>query len=337
MGCCSQATAQPGGVSGPDNARGQGADVRPDSGRIDRPGLRWQRLDVTDISISRPAAFDQPQELAEALRLLADGPRTILAGGTDLYPATARQALEGDILDITEISGLRGIHRDAQAWRIGAATPWADIIAADLPPAFDALKQAAGEVGSVQIQAAGTVGGNLCNASPAADGVPPLLVLDAEIAIAGPTGRRQVPLAEFITGPRQTALAPGELVTGLVIPEEATGGRSGFLKLGARAYLVISIAMVAARIEIAAGRIADLALSVGACSAVATRLTAVEASLIGAPVADIDQVMSDAGIIAALSPISDIRGSDTYRAEAAATLIRRVLADLVRAGPGGGP
>jgi CO/xanthine dehydrogenase FAD-binding subunit len=165
-------------------------------------------------------------------------------------------------------------------WRIGAAASWRTLIDADVPPAFDGLKAAAREVGSVQIQNRATIVGNLCNASPAADGVPPLLTLDAEVEIAGAAGLRYLPLSAFILGNRKTALADGEMVSALRIPAASTAGQSSFLKLGARSYLVISISMAALRLEVdEAGIIRDMSLSIGACSEVAKRMDQLEDAL----------------------------------------------------------
>ena len=229
------------------------------------------------------AAYHRPATLDDALDILAGSRAVVAAGCTDLFPATQAPALGAETLDITGIDALRSITRHDGGVCIGAGATWSDVVAADLPPAFDMLKQAAREVGSVQIQNAGTVVGNICNASPAADGVPCLLALDARVEIAAATGGRSLPLAEFIAGPRRTALAPGEMVTALAVPADATAGRSRFLKLGARRYLVISIAMVAARLEVAEGRVTGAALAVGACGPVATRLPALEAALVGQP------------------------------------------------------
>src|SRR6186997_228000 len=146
----------------------------------------------------------RPSSLDEALHALAR-PWTVLAGGTDFYPARIGRAIDDDVLDITGIAALRGISEGPAGWRLGATTTWSELIEADLPPLFDGLKQAAREVSGRQIQNAGTLAGNLCNASPAADGVPCLLALDAEVEIAGPAGRR-LPLRQFITGVRRTAL-----------------------------------------------------------------------------------------------------------------------------------
>ncbi|MCC7321998.1 MAG: FAD binding domain-containing protein, partial [Rubellimicrobium sp.] len=222
----------------------------------------------------------------------------------------------------------------ADGLRIGACVTWAMLARAGLPPAFDALRQAAREVGGRQIQNAGTIGGNLCNASPAADGVPPLLVLDAVVELAGPDGSRLVPLAEFLTGPRRTALQPGELLTAVRVPRAAMMGRSVFRKLGARRHLVISIASVAVRLVEREGRIADVAVAVGACSAVARRLTAVEGALRDQPLAGAGARVADDLVAAALAPLDDIRASADYRGRAAAEMIRRAVADLAGVGDG---
>jgi len=278
-------------------------------------------------------AYVRPTELEDTLACLAAGDRRIAAGCTDLFPATSRQTLTGDILDITAIPSLRGIARTEGGYRIGTATTWTDILKAELPVGFDQLKLAAREVGSVQIQNAATIGGNLCNASPAADGVPALLVLDVAMELSSQSGTRTLPLTEFITGPRQTALRSDELLTAVLIPDGSTAGNSVFLKLGARKYLVISIAMVAARILVENGRIADAAIAVGACSAVASRLSEIEAGLIGqAAGPDLANSISDDAVARYLDPISDPRGDAAYRSAAAAELVRRAISQLLREG-----
>lgn len=273
-------------------------------------------------------AYFRPTSLDDALGILAQTPATIAAGCTDLFPATQRPTLAGPVLDITAIAALRGVQKTPQGWRIGATTTWTDVIRADLPTAFDMLKQAAHEVGSVQIQNVGTVAGNLCNASPAADGVPPLLALDARAELSSKAGIRQMPLAQFLTDVRRTVLQPGEILTALHIPEHAGRGHSRFLKLGARRYLVISISMVAARLVVTEGHVRDAALSVGACSAVATRLDALEQALVGLPLDRVAEAVRPDMVQPALHPISDIRADAGYRANAAVVLLGRVLGDL---------
>ena len=283
--------------------------------------------------------YTAPDTLSEALTHLVDSDVKVIAGCTDYFPQHGTRQACPRVLDVTGIPELRGVVRNDTGWRIGATTTWTDIIRADLPTAFDGLKAAACEVGSVQIQNAGTIAGNLCNASPAADGVPPLLTLDATIELRSFGGRRDVALSDFITGVRRIDLAPGELVTAIHIPDLPARTTSSFLKLGSRKYLVISIAMVSALVSLdGAGRIDVARISVGACSAVATRLHGLEAALIGLSP---DQLGGLPDIwpelfsvhLGPLSPIADVRGSAEYRLEAASELCRRaVLAALTATG-----
>ena len=267
-----------------------------------------------------------PATLDEALPILAGGAR-VIAGGTDLLAAEGRALPQGDLVDLGGIEGFRRIERSEDGIRIGAGVTWSEIVAADLPPAFDGLKAAAREVGGIQIQNAGTLAGNLCNASPAADGTPCLLTLDAAVQIAGPNGQRTLPVAEFVLGPRKVALHPGEVVTALLIPPQGAA-RSAFVKLGARRYLVISIAMVSAVITVADERVTAARIAVGACGPVARRLTALETDLEGASVADAaDLVRPDH--MAPLTPIDDIRADAGYRRAAALELVRRAVARAV--------
>lgn len=271
--------------------------------------------------------YFRPHRLEEALDALTR-PCTVLAGGTDFYPARVGRAVTENILDISAIAGLRGIVAGAAGWRLGATTTWRELIDTPLPPLFDGLKQAAREVGGRQIQNAGTIAGNLCNASPAADGVPPLLALDAEIEMASRIGSRRLPLGAFIVGSRQTALRPGELVSAIHVPRPRHEAGSAFAKLGARRYLVISIAMAAATLEVNQGKIAVARIAVGACSAVAQRLPALEAALTGVP---LDQRLADrveTAHLAPLAPIDDVRGGAAYRSDAVVTLLSRLLAGL---------
>jgi CO/xanthine dehydrogenase FAD-binding subunit len=268
----------------------------------------------------------RPSDLAEALGFLAEAPAALIAGGTDVFPALGVRPAPARVLDLTAIDGLRGISRQGAQWRIGAGTTWADILCADLPPLFDALKEAARQVGSVQIQTTGTVAGNICNASPAADGVPVLIAMEAEVEIASVHGTRRMPLAAFITGPRRTELRPDEIVTALWLPDR-TGAVSRFEKLGGRAYLVISIVSVAVMLRVEAGAVAEARVAVGAASPVPMRLAAVEAVLTGRLLAALPgSVLAEH--LAALSPIDDVRATAGYRRAAALVLIRRALMGL---------
>ncbi|HHB81704.1 MAG TPA: hypothetical protein ENK83_08200, partial [Aliiroseovarius sp.] len=198
-----------------------------------------------------PVAYFTPDNLHDALTALEGGARAV-AGGTDLYPALAGAAPREDLVDLSRIAELEGVTQQGAGWRIGATTSWNTIAHAALPRAFTCLQQAAREVGAIQIQQAGTIGGNLVNASPAADGVPPLLLLDAEVELRGLGGARRLKLAQFLRGPGQTALERGELITAVYLPAPPDA-RSAFVKLGSRAYLVISFVMAAALVELEGG------------------------------------------------------------------------------------
>ena len=271
------------------------------------------------------STYLRPTDLGEALAALAQARLTVLAGGTDYYPARVGKPVDDDILDISAIASLRGIRDEGGHWRIGATTTWSDLVAATLPPLFDGLKLAAREIGGEQIQNAGTVAGNVCNASPAADGVPPLLALDARVEIADAAGSTGVALAEFILGNRKTSLRPDQLLTAILVPKPAHAARSTFLKLGAREYLVVSIVIVAATLEVEAGRVRAARVAVGAASAVAQRLPLLEAALIGQRCDARLGEHARTEHLAALAPIDDVRASREYRMDAALTLARRVL------------
>ncbi|MEM7695762.1 MAG: FAD binding domain-containing protein [Pseudomonadota bacterium] len=270
-----------------------------------------------------------PTTVPDALAALQNPGVRVLAGGTDFYPALGDAPLPA-IVDISRIKGLSRIEVSPQGISIGAAATWSDLVRAPLPPAFDGLKAAAREIGAIQIQNAGTLVGNLCNASPAADGVPALLTLDARVAIEGPTGPREVPVADFVKGVRTVALEPGALVVGLIVPPPPEGAKGAFIKLGARRHMVISIAMVAAAIALRDGRVSHARVAVGSCSAVATRLTALEDALMGTPVDQIAK-LPVADHLAPLTPIDDVRGTAAYREAAALELTRRTLEEAARA------
>ena len=275
------------------------------------------------------SSYLRPAVLDAALGAMAARPRTVLAGGTDIYPAHVGRPIDDDILDVTGLPDLREITLVDGVWRIPALATWSDLLRAELPAGFDGLKVAARSIGGVQIQNRGTICGNVCNASPAADGLPNLMALDARVELASVGGRREVPVGAFVVGNRRTVRRPEELVTALLVPETAGASRSTFQKLGARAYLVISIAMVAVVAGIGAdGRIATARIVVGACSEVSQRLPTAEERLIGqVPSVALARVIESAHL-ASLTPIDDVRATADYRREAALVLVRRAIAGL---------
>lgn len=256
----------------------------------------------------------------------------VLAGGTDYYPGLLDTAPNPDLVSVNSIAGLDQIELVDGLWRLGAAVTWTDVIQAQLPIGFNCLKQAGREVGSIQIQNAASVVGNICNASPAADGVPALLALGATVELSSVDGVRILPLDAFILGVRKTALRDNELVTALLIPDNNVQDHSEFIKLGSRTYLVISIVMCASRIRVDENNIiTDAAIAVGACSPVACRLPVIEQSLVGVkclPVALAKCVQSEQ--LSSLSPITDVRATKDYRLHATQVLLQRQIDTLAR-------
>jgi CO/xanthine dehydrogenase FAD-binding subunit len=271
-----------------------------------------------------PLDYLIPADVAEAAAMKGAG-ALVLAGGTDIYPAHVERPFEGPVVDIAGLAELRGLEVTDRSWRFGALTTWTDIAGADLPRRFDGLRATAREVGGVQVQNAGTIAGNLCTASPAADGVPNLLALDASVELSSPSSRRVVAVEGFLTGYRSTALGPDEIVTAILVPRGNEDARSSFLKLGLRRYLVISLAMVAVVVDIdEAERVREVRIAVGACSPVALRLRALEDQLRGRSVEGLADIVTT-DHLAGLTPIDDVRATAAYRLHAATTLVRRAL------------
>jgi CO/xanthine dehydrogenase FAD-binding subunit len=278
-----------------------------------------------------PTRYARPRALDEALALRESGAQ-VIAGGTDFYPARVGRPLYdrdvGCVLDLTALPDLRGIREEQNHYRIGALTSWTDLAEAPLPAQFHCLQAAAREVGGRQIQNRGTIGGNLCNASPAADGVPALLALGAQIELLSRAGQRTLPLSDFILGPRQIALRSEEIAAAILIPKPKGAAHSSFVKLGARKYLVISIVMAAGYLDVVGSRIAEARIAVGSCSPVAQRLPALEAALKGeVAISNLARLVKPEHL-APLQPIDDVRASADYRAEAALVVLRRLLAEL---------
>lgn len=270
--------------------------------------------------------FLQPRTLQEAVEHLAAHGGTLIAGGTDVFPALVDRPAPACLIDLSQIVALKGVRTAADHIRIGGGTTWTEIIHAGLPPAFDGLKAAAREIGSVQIQNRATIAGNLCNASPAADGVPPLLALDASVELTSRRGARCLGLADFILGNRRTALAPDEILSAVLVPRSFEHAFAAFQKLGTRRYLVISIIMVAATIaRHPDGTVQAARVAVGAASAVAQRLPALEERLIGAAAETRLSSLIAADDLAVLSPIDDVRASAGYRRAAARELVGRTI------------
>ena len=272
------------------------------------------------------ALYERPRSLPEALDLLDQPDAVILCGGTDFYPERLHQPRSELVVDISRVDELGGVEQVEDGWRIGATTTWREVREAPLPRAFDGLRQAAGQIGAVQIQNAATVGGNLCTASPAGDGIPPLLTLNARVEVRSIRGTRVVALEDFLTGYRSTTLGAGELVSAVLIPTSEAGARGSFVKFGTRSHLVISTVMVAAVVGVSCGVIDWVRVAVGACSPVARRLAAVEQALTRCPYEyeSVRAVLAPCEL-GVLTPIDDVRASADFRSR----VVRELIGDAV--------
>ncbi|HEX9844250.1 MAG TPA: xanthine dehydrogenase family protein subunit M, partial [bacterium] len=286
--------------------------------------------------------YHAPATLHEALRLLGSDPghSRPLAGGTDLHLQMARGGNAWrHVVDLKRIGELGGIDRDqAGGYTIGALTLAADVEThPGLARDYAALAAGAAFIGGPPIRNRATIGGNVCNASPAADSSPPLLALGARAVVAGAGGQRELPLAELWLGPRQTTLAPGELLTALKLPPPPRRGGSAFTRL-TRSAMDIALVNAAAQVALDAhGRIAQATLALGAVAPVVLLLPEVAQAVTGqawseALAAQVARLAS-----AAARPIDDIRASADYRREMAGVLAARAMAQAVeRARAAGG-
>lgn len=250
-----------------------------------------------------------------------------VAGATDLLPLVrAGRWQPGLVVDITRLDELRYIRPAAGGLEIGALTTQADLMRSPLVRERAAvLAEAAGFVAGPQVRTRATLGGNICTASPAADTVPALLVLEAEAVILLPAGERRLPLSEFLIGPGQTALGPGELLKGVWIPALPSGAGMAFEKLGKRKALTISVVNGAALLVVADGHIQQARLALGAVAPTVVRCPASEEALQGGEPGESLFAEAADRVQEAIRPIDDVRASAAYRRVAAEALAQRTL------------
>jgi len=274
----------------------------------------------------------RPDSLAEALELKAADPEAVpLAGGTDLMVAiNFGHTRPGAVLDLTRVAELRDWAPDNGRVRVGAGVTYTRLID-ELGDRLPGLAIASRTVGSLQIRNRGTVGGNLATASPAGDGLPPLYTTDAMIEVSSTRGNRRVPVAEFVTGPKRTALAPDELITAFDVA--AASGPQQFAKVGTRNAMVIAVCSFGLALWPEQRRVAACIGSAGPTPLVATEAEAFVADALaehdhwasGAPLPDAVVQRFGALVGAAARPIDDVRGTADYRRHAVAVLARRTL------------
>ena len=274
--------------------------------------------------------YAEPRTVDEAVTLLAElGPEAgIVAGGTDLVVGarSGKAPLPRALVAIHRLAELEGI-ANGSLLRLGALVTHGDLETSDLVRArWSALSDASALVGSPATRHVGTIGGNLCNASPAAEAVSPLLVYGAAVSLRTAGGSRTLAVEDFILGPAKTALAPGEMVTGVAVPSPPPASGSAYVRLEYRQTMEIAVVGAAALVTLdGSGRVADAKVALTAVAPTCVRASATEEALRGA--APSANVLAQAAALAAEAarPIDDVRAPAAYRSAMVPVIVRRAL------------
>ena len=274
-------------------------------------------------------AYLRPRTLAEAVEARAAHPDwMVLAGGTDLMVNANHRPAPAGILDLWRLPELRGITR-GDALTIGAGTTWLEVEHhPDVIKGFGPLAAAAREIGALQIQARGTLGGNVGTSSPVGDSLPVLLAFDAELELASVRGQRRVAYRDFCTGYRKTLLAPDELIVAAHLAPPRKGTRTAWRKVGTRRAQSISKVMGAAFIELDGDTITMARIALGAVADRPIRVAAAEQAVVGLPLAKAGDA-ARAAVRASIKPIDDIRSTATYRREVAENVVARFFSGIL--------
>jgi xanthine dehydrogenase FAD-binding subunit len=276
--------------------------------------------------------YSAPQTLEEAARILAAGRATPLAGGTDLLPRWSKGLIDAGptVVDLKRIAGLKGVQRADSVIHVGACTLLSEI-ASDpiIRRAAPVLAEAADRVACPQIRNRATIGGNLCNASPAADTAVPLILLDAvvELASAGRDGlaRREVLIADFFRGPGATVRAPGEILAEIRFKPLSDGTFAAWSKFGTRRAMEIAVAAVGVALVVEGETVVRARVGYGSVAPTPLRGRNAEAQLVGEPLSVNVIRKCEAAARNEIAPITDVRAGAAYRREIVAVMLRRML------------
>jgi len=293
-------------------------------------------IERREVGVLKSFDYFRPSTVKEATEILADlGRRAkVMAGGTDLLVNMRAGELRPDYLvDLQGIGALGQLKHDTDGLKIGAAVTLRAMETDEaVRKQFGVLAHAAAVVGSVQIRNLGTIGGNICNASPSADMAPPLLVLNARARIAGAGGRRSLPLADFFVGPGRTALEEDEILIGLDVPAMPPRSGASYLRVSTRRAMDLAVVGVAALVVLEEGdsvcREARIAL--GSVAPTPIRAREAEKLLKGKTLGRGAIAEAAAAAVKAARPISDVRGTAEYRREMVEVLTRRALAAALK-------
>lgn len=270
-----------------------------------------------------------PRSLPELWEALGKEPEArLFSGGTDLLVQLREGTIDAPALvGLERIGELKGVREENGFLWIGAGSTHTELLTSPLiRRALPVLSQALGQLGSPLIRNMGTIGGNICTASPAGDTLPPLYLLDAALELRSSTGSREMPLREFITGPGKTRIDPGEILAGIRVHIPPGNIVHHFEKVGPRRSLSCAIASLAALIRVSeTGRILDARLAWGSVAPTVWTLPQVEAALIGQTISR-DVLEEAANLVKqAVSPIDDLRATAAYRRDVSGNLLSRLL------------
>ncbi len=274
-----------------------------------------------------------PTNTPETFSLLEKPNHRLMAGGTDILPRLRRSPgnVPIELIDLSRLKEFRFIRQSGDEIEIGSLTTHAEIAASEIIRSqAPALADAASQIGSVQTRVRGTLGGNLANASPAADTVPPLLCLDATIFLSSQNSTRQVPVCEFFTGPGRTSLQANELIHSVCF--DAQKGRYGFVfsKLGRRNGMAIAVVSLAVLLKLeASGKIQKIRIALGSVAPTAVRCQHAEKVLIDQYPSEALFAQAAAAVQQDISPISDLRATAEYRRHTATVLLERALMEAL--------
>ncbi|MGZ8197442.1 MAG: FAD binding domain-containing protein [Burkholderiales bacterium] len=268
-------------------------------------------------------------EAAVALLTAANGHASVLAGATDLLVQMHAGRIDpGLLVDVKGIPEMTSIVVDNGAFRFGAATNAMELVEHEaFARAWPGVAEAVELIGSIQVKGRATVGGNVCNASPAADSVPALIAAGAIASIVGPNGRREAKVEDIATGPGKTSLAKGEIVASFVLPKRPPHSGDAYLRFTPRTEMDIAVVGVGVNITLDAKGICSQArVSLGAVAERALLVPEAAAALVGSKVDDAALMRLAAAASAACRPIDDKRGTKAYRIKVAGVLARRAAA-----------
>jgi len=287
---------------------------------------------LPEITIHRPESLSEALETLGALESVKP-----IAGGTDLLPLMRDKAISvEDLVDIQGIQELKDITVEDGRLSIGAMVTLTEVLESTLvAEKAPALREAVGQIGSVQTRNQGTLTGNLCNASPAADSAPALMVLGAQAEIASMKGSRRIPVGELFAGPKINSLGKDELVTRIIIPEPPKGSGAAFEKLGRRKGITLSVVNAAAYLELDGDKCVDARIALGSIAATPIRVPDIEKTYKGRELTPEVIEESSKACYGLVSPVDDVRASAEYRREMSCVLLKRAIIKAhARAGGG---